>query len=274
MLQKYESPIIDSLKSLDGWDISKARQEFQFFTLLANSGARQGNNLLKCSPESVVQSILSLVHLNLSLNPAKKQAYLIAYGQTCTLSVSYQGQIDYLAENGVISHAVLGAVRKNDKFAFERSEKGIKWHHVKMTPRGELIGAYCIYKLRGGHEVGDFFDMEDINKRRSRAKTDTFWKNWPDEMAMNKAARMARRGLPNHSAINTLDQIENQHYDLEPKQVDAERLSTISDVFGKCTTKLKLLGAYNFLPKYEQEHPKVMEAYDRAEMSLRDKVIN
>ena len=273
-LSQFEGTIINTLQSRPGWDIEKAREEFLYFKMIVENGLRQPRAIRidLCTVESVRQAIIEVVGLGLSLNPAKKQSYLIPYKDVCTLMVSYRGELDFLAKNGVIKYADVGSVREKDEFELHNGPNGPVWKHKKPRsgPRGKIDGAFCIYHLPDGSRKGDYFTNEEILKRKAVAKSGKFWGAWEDEMYIKTAVRMARNGLPTCQAVQELERIDNIHSELDPKFVDAERISHLKEEFALLKSKRALDRMYSVLNEREQSHPEIQQLYDQREIEIQE----
>lgn len=114
-------------------------------------------------------------------------------------------------------------VRDGDDFSFEKkSGKVIYTHKMKETFSGkEVVGVYCVIKNRRG----EFFlplSKQDILKRRKKAKTDSIWKEWPEEMIMKTVIKRACN-LHFNDVIQGVEEMDNENYDLEnPIDLDLE----------------------------------------------------
>lgn len=261
-----------SLKDRQGWNVEKAREEFRFFDMVMKNGLRQKTpiRLDLCDPETIIDCVIEVSSLGLSLNPIKKQAYLVPYGKTCTLMVSYQGEVDYLAAQGVITHADTGSVREKDVFTLFSTQDGPTWKFQKPRTgsRGKIEGAFCVFHLPGGKRKGDYFTNEEITKRKTVAKSGRFWSAWEDEMYIKTAVRMARKGLPSSEAIANLERIDNAHFELDPKFISDERIEDLKEKFAKISKKRQLDSVFNLLNPYEQAHPELQSLFDETEKRL------
>lgn len=83
----------------ENYSYKNAIQQTRYLlTKPAESGKNQGKAIVDfCTPQSILQSVMEIAQKG--LNPDKKQCYFIPYGNTCTLSVSYQGNVALAKRN-------------------------------------------------------------------------------------------------------------------------------------------------------------------------------
>lgn len=250
---------------------AKFRKEWEFVKTHIernDKSAKTQVRLSNCTPQSIKDCMRDAIVMGLTFNPVFKEVYLVPYGTTCTLMIGYQGEINYLAKQQVIISADVGVVRSEDIWDYKKTDEDFRFNHKKPREgsRGYLQGAYCSYLLPNGSKHGDYFLKEAIEKRKAIAKSDSFWKQWPDEMYMKTAVRMARKGLPFGEAVAKLDLIDNQHSDVTkgPVEVSEERLNEIIAQFKMSLEADGLKGLneeYLQLSRGEQENKKVIAQF-------------
>lgn len=133
-------------------------------------GIAQGNR------QSVINAVKNIAAIGISLNPAKKQAYLVPRARAICLDISYMGLMDLAMATGSIKWAQAEIVRENDGFARGRfDEPPTHTFNPFSKERGEIIGVYVVVKTADGDylthtmEIGEVYDIRD----RSEA-----WKAW------------------------------------------------------------------------------------------------
>lgn len=130
--------------------------------------------------QAVVNAVTNVAAIGLSLNPAKRHAYLVprkgAGGkpQIC-LDISYIGLVELAAACGAIQVAQARIVRANDIFVDEGP--GERPTH-KCNPfdkgRGEIIGVYITAKLASGDWHTEIMSVDEVNAIRDRSEA---WKS-------------------------------------------------------------------------------------------------
>lgn len=158
------------------------------------SGQNKGKTILDvCTPQSIMQSVIEMAQKG--LNPAKEQCYFIPYGNTCTLSVSYQGKIAMAKREGEDIKDVYGyAVYKDDEFELDfnitNGTYSIKNYNPDVTKwsKGTLIGAVAVI-INNEDKVRytGYMTMEQIRNAWNMGAMkggSPAHKNFPDQMAI------------------------------------------------------------------------------------------
>lgn len=152
------------------------------------------NDYLKRSamghPASLQAAILNVAAIGLSLNPAKKQAYLIPrtvkhkdantgkwnYVTKIFLEPSYMGLCDLATMSGSVKWVQADIVRAKDKFV--KNAPGVLPVHefsafATEEDRGPIVGAYCVAKTEGGDYLTTTMSLAEIHDIRNRSEA---WK--------------------------------------------------------------------------------------------------
>lgn len=163
-------------------DINATKDEFM--TLLADRSIKFeqeagfaiqiiGNNSYALSTAasnrtSVVNAVKNIAAIGISLNPAKKQAYLVPRGGAICLDISYMGLMDLAMATGSIKWAQAELVRENDGFARGNFDKPpVHTFNPFSKDRGEIVGVYVVVKTADGDylthtmEIGEVYDIRD-----------------------------------------------------------------------------------------------------------------
>ena len=175
----------------------------------ADSGKNQGKTIMEiCTPQSILQSVIEMAQKG--LNPDKKQCYFIPYGNTCQLSVSYQGNIALAKRSGEDIEDVLGySVYADDQFDIEFDvTKGVlqvKNYKPDVTKwnKDKLIGAFAVVIGKDRNiKYTEYMTMEQIraawNMGFARGGSPAH-KNFPDQMAIKTVKNRAVKSYINSS---------------------------------------------------------------------------
>lgn len=127
-------------------------------------------------------SILNLSSIGITLNPAKKLAYLVPRKfkdrfQVC-LDISYFGLMHIAQQSGAILWCQSAIVRKNDKFlrtSIDRPPSHEFNEFDTIESRGEIVGAYVVAKTQDGDYLTHTMRAEDIYAIRDRSEA---WKSY------------------------------------------------------------------------------------------------
>lgn len=130
------------------------------------------------NPQSVRDSVTNLAAIGLSLNPAKKQAYLIPRKGGVVLQISWMGLVDLAVQCGSILWAKPELYREGD--TFEYHGPGLQPTH-KFNPFSKerldapVLGAYCVAKTHDGDYLTEMMATDEIVAIRDRSDA---WKAW------------------------------------------------------------------------------------------------
>ncbi|WOB06550.1 recombinase RecT [Piscinibacter gummiphilus] len=129
----------------------------------------------KNARQSMHNAIVNVAAIGLTLNPAKKQAYLVPrkvgkQGVVVCLDVGWGGLIDLAVEAGAIMWAKAHEVYANDEF--QRTNDGTPPHHKfkEFTDRGDLVAIYVVSKLPNGDFLTEVMTVGEINDIRDRSE--------------------------------------------------------------------------------------------------------
>lgn len=191
---------VQSDKSL----IFEAEAGYAVQALLANEYALKiaiGNK------DALIRSIKNISAIGISLNPAKKQAYLVPRNNQICLDISYMGLMDLATATGSILWVQADVVRDKDQFELNTIGKEPTHKHNPFSKdRGEIVGAYVIAKTKDGDYLTDCMNMDEIDaiKGRSQAvksgKT-TPWNTDPVEMYKKTVVKRAYKYWPRNDRL-------------------------------------------------------------------------
>ena len=140
------------------------------FARIALTEVRRSPSLQRCTPSSLIGSLMVSAQLGLEIGGHLGQAYLVAYGQEATLIIGYRGYLELARRSGTIQSIVAREVCANDEFSYTFGLDDKLVHQPALTNRGDVICVYGIAKFRDGGHVIHVMSVEDINARRNRSK--------------------------------------------------------------------------------------------------------
>lgn len=169
-----------------------------------------------CTQISFQNTLLEAVSLGLTWNKRMGQCYPIRYGNSCTLSVGYQGLTHLVMKAGTLKSVQPVLVCKNDPvFDTWIDENGVHIKHkIARTERGPITHAYCIARYtNGGYhiEIMEWFELEKV---RACAKTRMIWDKWLGPQCMKSVIRRAWKHWPKddggviETAMDLMNKIE------------------------------------------------------------------
>lgn len=173
--------------------------------------------------QSVINAVTNVAAIGISLNPARKQAYLVPRDKKVCLDISYIGLVDLATQSGSIVWAKSELVYESDNFMM--GEPGTMPKH-QFNPfdknRGAVIGAYVVIKTPSGEYLCDAMSIDEINAIRDRSSA---WKAWvkdkrscpwvtdPGEMAKKTVIKRASKMWPKNDRLNQAIQHLNVELD-------------------------------------------------------------
>lgn len=192
-------------------------------------------------PASLQQALTNVAAIGLSLNPAKKQAYLITrtvkndgkYESRVFLEPSYMGLCDIATSSGGIEWVQANIVYSNDKYVSNGpGEKPVHSYSAfaKIADRGDVVGAYCVAKTSTGDYLTTEMNAEQITSVRDRseawkaytsgkAKSGGPWQSDFAEMAKKTVIRNAFKTWPKALVSDRLHEavhLSNENEGFEP----------------------------------------------------------
>ena len=187
------------------------------------------------APASLLSAMSNVASIGISLNPAKKQAYLIprsvkvgsqngrsVYQTRIFLDVSYMGLCDIATGTGCVEWLQSEVVYENDEFVLNGINKEPTHIRDPFKDRGEFVGAYCVAKLPSGDFLTTAMSAEEINNIRDNSEA---WKS----AIKNKKPEGAGpwKDFPNEMRKKTV--VRNQ-FKMLPKNKDASRMSDAVEI--------------------------------------------
>ncbi|HFF2842581.1 TPA: recombinase RecT [Stenotrophomonas maltophilia] len=147
--------------------------EFALQTLYGNDYAMK---IAMQNRSSVIAAVVNIAAIGISLNPAKKQAYLVPRDGKICLDISYMGLMDLAIDSGSIRWGQAELVYENDTFGLNGIDQ--QPTHIRnpfAKDRGEVVGVYVVVKTADGDYLTDAMSVEEINAIRDRSSA---WKAW------------------------------------------------------------------------------------------------
>lgn len=174
--------------------------------------------------QAVENAITNVAAIGISLNPAKKQAYLVPRktkgAMMICLDISYMGLIDLAIASGSILWAQANIVREHDNFIVNGFDKPPTHGHdpfAGASVRGAIKGAYVVVKTPDGEYLTHTMDIESIYSVRDRseawkafkggkAKTGGPWASDEGEMIKKTVVKQAYKYWPKTERSGRVEQ--------------------------------------------------------------------
>jgi recombination protein RecT len=236
--------------------------------------------------QSVINAITNIAAIGISLNPARKQAYLVPRdGQIC-LDISYIGLLDLAVSSGSIMWGQAEIVRQNDAFTLNGFDKPpTHTFNPFGTDRGDIVGVYVVVKTHSGDYLTTTMSLEEVHSIRDRSEgwkafyakkiKSTPWASDEGEMIKKTVIKRAYKLWPKTERLDhAMDHLNNANgeglsdkpddwIDVAPMIADAIATRTDADA-------LAYWKANNGrLANQPQDHAKLKDAVARHRAQLR-----
>lgn len=183
------------------------------FAIQAICASEYAMRIARENPQSVRDAVTNIAAIGISLNPAKKQAYLVPRKGAICLVISYMGLLDLAIQSGSIMWGQAELVYADDTFELNGFDKP-PTHSRKpfASQRGTLVGVYVVVKTRDGdyltgtmtaQEVFDIRDRTDAWKAYQKDKSKTCpWVTDEGEMVKKTMIKRAYKTWPKSDRLD------------------------------------------------------------------------
>lgn len=126
--------------------------------------------IAKSNPQSVRDAVTNIAAIGISLNPAKKQAYLLPRKGGISLAISYMGLLDLAIQSGSIMWGQAELVYSSDTFVMNGFDQPpTHTRNPFSKERGELVGVYVVVKTRDGDYLTGTMTADEVFAIRDRS---------------------------------------------------------------------------------------------------------
>ncbi len=152
--------------------------------------------------QSVIDAVTNIAAIGISLNPAKKQAYLVPRDGKICLDISYMGLLDLAISSGSILWGQAELVHEADGFGLNGYDKPPTHERNPFAKdRGPVIGVYVVVKTRDGDYLTTTMSIDEVNAIRDRSESwkkgqKGPWKSDPGEMTKKTVIKRANKLWP------------------------------------------------------------------------------
>jgi recombination protein RecT len=143
---------------------------------VAMTTIRTNSMLLKCTKQSLLACIMGAAQLGLEPEPALGQCYLVPYWNKrksvyeATLIPGYRGYLSLARRTGEVASVSAQVVYENDRFNLEYGLNERLEHVPADGDRGEVRGAYVVFRYQDKSHSFDYMSKADIDKIRARSQ--------------------------------------------------------------------------------------------------------
>jgi recombination protein RecT len=142
---------------------------------LAITMLRRNEALQKCTPLSIMACVVEIAQLGLEPEGVLGHAYMVPFGDQCTLIVGYRGFIHLMYQSGVVTEVSSEIVRKADKFQRVLGTERQLVHVPAAIPEKDdernWIGAYAVARFLGSATPAfEYLERVKIYQARARSR--------------------------------------------------------------------------------------------------------
>lgn len=228
--------------------------------------------------QSVINAVTNIAAIGISLNPAKKQAYLVPRGGAICLDISYMGLMDLAMATGSIKWAQAALVYEHDAFASNGLDKQPTHSFNPFSKdRGAVVGVYVVVKTAENDYLTHTMSIDEIMAIKARSEAGVKGKGpWASdfgEMAKKTCVKQAYKYWPKterlEAAIHHLNTDAAEGIDfngrVQPRPDDYNDPEPIIAVLRDCSTSQEMKKVWadknGLLAKQPQDHDRLKQVY-------------
>ena len=155
--------------------------------------------LLKCTPASLLNSVMQAAQVGLEPGSALGEAYLVPYKETCQLIIGYRGLISLARRSGQIASIEAHVVHEKDRFLCKYGLDAKLEHEPDWSADpGPMVAVYAVARLKDGATQLEVMTKTQVDAIRGRSKASGSgpWVTDYAEMARKTVVRRLCKYLP------------------------------------------------------------------------------
>lgn len=178
---------------------------------LALLAAHKNPNIARCSPASVVFSVIQIAAWGLEIG---RTAHLVPFKDQCQPMPDFKGLVQMMIQSGEVMQVDGRVVREGDHFEVEYGMHERLEHRPVPANVGEIVAAYAILTMPSGSKKFDVMWRSEIEKVRasSRAKDSGPWRDWYDQMAIKTVLKRISKQVPLSERVHEAIEADNAEY--------------------------------------------------------------
>lgn len=168
-------------------------------TRLAITAIRKTPALAKCTPVSVIASVMQCAQLGLEPDSVLGRVYLVPFKGECTVIVGYKGMIELALRSGLVETVEGYPVFEGDEFDYSLGlERRLHHKPCGETDAAKMTHAYAIVRFKDGGVLFSVMTRKAIDAVRnaSPGKDHAPWVKHYPEMAVKTAIRRLWKFCP------------------------------------------------------------------------------
>lgn len=210
---------------------------------LAMSAYHNNKEIANCTSQSFFIAVMQCAQLGLEPNTPLGSAYLIPYKGTVTLQLGYRGLIELAYRSDYVKSIRVHTVWNKEPFEYTAGlEETLK--HTPLPPKArgtQVVGYYCVIKLKDGITIFDFMWKEEVDKIRDISLSKTInkasapWVAFEEQMGQKTIIRRTLKRAPlrtEHSEFKVL-QVAAARDELVELGIDTDGVTEEGDYVGE-----------------------------------------
>jgi len=140
---------------------------------VAAAEVQKNKRLQECSIESILESVKQACYLGLEPSSVTGEAYLVPYGNRCTLVIGYKGQLELMYRGGHVTSVWAHPIYESDLPNVDiqlGTDPQVKHSPTLGAKRGELVAVYACAEIPNSSKVKfDFMTREECDRIKSKS---------------------------------------------------------------------------------------------------------
>lgn len=164
---------------------------------------------------SFISAVNNIASIGISLNPAKKHAYLVPRDGKVVLDISYLGMVDIATSSGSVLWVQAKIVYSNDTYENTGINTPPEHKFNAFGNRGEIVGVYCVAKTVGGDYLTNEMPIDKVHAIRARSQSfnkgrTSPWKTDYEEMVKKTCIKQGSKLWPKSDRLShAIDYLNN-----------------------------------------------------------------
>ena len=203
-------------------------------------------SVARSNPMSAVSAISNLAAMDLTLNPARKFAYLVPRGGDVCLDVSYMGLLASAIQDGSCIMGKCNIVYSSDEFLLNGIDnQPTHTFNPFEQNRGDIIGCYAVLKLNSSDYYTETMPIKEINKIKNinvavKTGKKSAWDDFGEEMMKKVVLKRALKFVKGKSPLsdNIVEYLNKNGEGIEFADRPKERLKTVTEMLSNTQEKV------------------------------------
>jgi recombination protein RecT len=166
----------------------------------------------KCTPDSILGSVMRACELNLDIHGGRKHAYLVRYANSCQLLVSYTGLLELARRSGEFSTIETRIVYRNEMLSLTYTPEAQIVHQPELDgDPGQMTHVYAYARFKHGGLAFEIMTAKEVEAIRLRApsKNSPAWRDYYGEMSRKVVLKRLLKRLPQSEELAAVIEHDN-----------------------------------------------------------------